>query len=297
MSWHLPNLLIAGFPKAGTTSLFNYFGQHRDIGASDVKELHYFTPLRYGRSPASLRDYERHFEHCATARYRMEASPSYVYSGDKVLQAVRNTLPDAKVVILVRDPVERLWSAYNFQRSRGKLPRIASFDEYVEACTEARQDGTDQEPGNVLMGLSIGFYADFLPSWLNALGGDATVAFFDELVADPAVVVSRLCGWLGIDVRCTRDIDYAARNQTLRVRSQHLGRLGHAVRRLLPPSPDSRVASVARTTYEKLNRSGSVGVLTPEHRQRLGDLYRDSNLETARLLRARGYGQLPDWLN
>ena len=44
----LPNLVIAGVPKAGTTSLFNYLAQHPDICPSDVKETRYFEPLRYG---------------------------------------------------------------------------------------------------------------------------------------------------------------------------------------------------------------------------------------------------------
>ena len=43
-----PNLVIAWVSKAGTTSMFHYLGQHPDVGTSDVKEVRYFTPLRYG---------------------------------------------------------------------------------------------------------------------------------------------------------------------------------------------------------------------------------------------------------
>ena len=51
----LPNLVVIGVSKAGTTSLFEYLGRHRDVGLSDLKELRYFTPLRYGEPLERLR--------------------------------------------------------------------------------------------------------------------------------------------------------------------------------------------------------------------------------------------------
>ena len=45
-SGRLPNLLVAGVSRGGTTSMFHYLGQHSEVGTSDVKELRYFTPLR-----------------------------------------------------------------------------------------------------------------------------------------------------------------------------------------------------------------------------------------------------------
>src|SRR3712207_9448996 len=59
----LPNLIIAGVGKGGTTSLFRYLGQHPQVCASRVKELRYFQSLRYGEPMAPLDQYTRHFAH------------------------------------------------------------------------------------------------------------------------------------------------------------------------------------------------------------------------------------------
>src|SRR4051794_6897093 len=77
----LANLVVIGVNKAGTTSLFDYLGRHPDIGLSDVKELRYFSPLRYGESLEPLASYAEHFDHCLQERYAVEATPSYFYGG------------------------------------------------------------------------------------------------------------------------------------------------------------------------------------------------------------------------
>src|SRR3954452_21837040 len=112
-SERLPNLGIAGVSKGGTTSLFRYLAQHHDICPSEVKEVRYFEPLRYGEALASIETYARRFEHCAGRRYRMEGTPSYFGGGRSVASAVRETLgDDARVLVCLREPVRRCWSWY-----------------------------------------------------------------------------------------------------------------------------------------------------------------------------------------
>jgi hypothetical protein len=100
---HLPNLLIAGVAKAGTTSLFRYLAQHPDVCPSDVKELRYFSALRYGEDMAPLESYSAHFAHCEGQRYRMEATPGYYAGGRLVADAVDDLLPGARVLVSFRD--------------------------------------------------------------------------------------------------------------------------------------------------------------------------------------------------
>src|SRR4051794_41003093 len=64
----LPNLIIAGVSKGGTTSLFRYLAQHPDICPSPIKELRYFEPLRYGEPLTPIESCARHFEHCTGQR-------------------------------------------------------------------------------------------------------------------------------------------------------------------------------------------------------------------------------------
>src|SRR3712207_6768036 len=114
------NLVIAGVPKAGTGSLFTYLAQHPDICGSNVKETGYFNhydPRRHTGPPPSIETYARHFAHCSGERYVLEATPTYSYGGRPVLTAIRTVLGEPRIVIALRDPTERLWSAYTFQRS------------------------------------------------------------------------------------------------------------------------------------------------------------------------------------
>lgn len=295
----LPNLVIAGVPKAGTTSLFNYLAQHPSVGASRAKELHYFTPLRTGQELEPLSSYTRSFAHCADSPYRMEASPSYVYSGDAVLQAVMETLPRVKVLVLLRDPTQRLWSAYTFHRSRGKLPGISNFSHFVDECEQARARGDDRHLGNVFIALSVGFYSEYLRPWMDAFGDDLRVVFFEDLTASPLQASAAVSRWLDIDTEIVDSFDFSPRNQTMPVRSTRLGHAasvgGARLRKSLPPT--SRTVRTVRTLYKFANRASQSEAMSIADRERLQSMYLASNLETARMLRQRGYEQLPAWLS
>ena len=137
----LPNLIIAGVGKAGTTSLFWYLSQHPGICASDVKEIQFFTPLSEGDGVLPpLSDYARHFAAWIDQPYRLEASPQYFHGGKPIVDAMRETLDRPRVIVMFRDPVERLWSQYRFMRSRmADLPDDMTFEAYVARCREVRE--------------------------------------------------------------------------------------------------------------------------------------------------------------
>jgi Sulfotransferase domain len=106
----LPNLIVIGAAKCGTTSLHEYLDEHPQISMSREKELHFFVDRKnWGRG---LAWYESHFD--ASARVRGESSPGYtafpLYRG--VPERMAETIPDAKLIYLVRDPVERIVSHY-----------------------------------------------------------------------------------------------------------------------------------------------------------------------------------------
>ena len=137
----LPNLIIAGVGKAGTTSLFWYLSQLPDVCPSDVKEIQYFTPLSEGDGVLDpLADYARHFKASHGERYRLEASPQYFHGGRVIVDAMRSTLDRPRVIVMFRDPIERLWSTFRFMRSRlASLPDGMTFEGYVAACREVHE--------------------------------------------------------------------------------------------------------------------------------------------------------------
>src|SRR5680860_192059 len=178
----LPNLLVVGVPKAGTSSLFFYLAQHPSICASDEKEIGYFTPLRNPTGKlAPAESYARHFAHCRGERYRLEATPSYSYGGERVVAGIKDLLGSPRIIISLRDPVERLWSGYTMQRTKGQLGISSSFDEYITVCEERHRMGTATTVGGHYQGLSIGFYASYLGWWLDAFPENVKIIFTEDL--------------------------------------------------------------------------------------------------------------------
>src|SRR3954466_13605025 len=85
----LPNALIIGVSKAGTTSLFDYLTQHPEVAGSKPKETLFFSDLVYSDfTLPPIRNYRRFFRHTGAARIVMEASPNYWYGGRRLLSAL-----------------------------------------------------------------------------------------------------------------------------------------------------------------------------------------------------------------
>jgi hypothetical protein len=295
------NLVIVGVPKAATSSLFAYLAQHPDICGSDEKELGWFnhySPWRSTGPVPPIEEYAAHWAHSAGERYLMEATPTYCYGGKEVVSAVRSVLGRPKILIILRDPVDRLWSAYTFQRSVGNNPEIGSFGQYLDILEQRWREGAGLVPKSGLHGLEIGFYSSYLGDWLDEFGDDMRVVFQEDLAADPRRVLGDLCRWLDVDDEVVETFEVGARNVTRHPRSP---RLANAARRLkqrgerLNLLPASAYTTL-RSAYLRLNSGRLDERLTPELRRRVAEIYRESTRQTAQLLRAHGYDRMPAWL-
>ncbi len=289
----LPNLIIAGVPKAGTTSLFWYLGQHPDVCPSSVKEIDYFSSLHgNGTAPPPIGVYESYFAHCRGQRYRLEASPAYSYGGEVVRAAIRATLPRARIILTLRDPAARLWSAYTFQKSLGRLARTGTFDDFLAGCERATDSLRRTTP------LSVGFYSEYVTRWLEEFGDDITIVFAEHLFERPRTVIASLCRRLGIDPAAAERLDYETRNPTARPRSQVLGRVAYSLKnvsdRVLLRRPGAR--AVLRGAYRRVNTRPLDEPLPGPVRAELASRYRRSNMLLARRLTELGYDDLPTWL-
>jgi hypothetical protein len=308
MSNMLPNLLVVGVPKAGTSSLFSYLGQHPDICPSKTKEIGYFSPLGRGQNlPPAGETYQREFEHWSGQRYRLEATPAYCYGSstraiptycERIIAGIQSMLEQPKIILSLREPIDRLWSDYTFQRAKGNLGNVRNFDDYLHLCRERRRQGPAWQGDRHYGGLSVGFYDEYVGKWLEAFGEDVRVVFTDDLSGDPLQVLHELCGWLAIDADVVKTLDVDARNKTMHVRNTKLARWVYATKRvadrLLRKSPSLRDG--LRSAYLRLNAGDLVETLHPSTRSWLEETYRESNRRTAAALAAHGYHQLPAWL-
>ncbi len=132
----LPNFLIIGAPKAGTTSLYHYLQEHPQIYMSPVKEPYFFVledeQIDFQGPADSKKDYVTDLEtYCALFKGVSnevaigEASPGYLYS-PKALERIHHYLPDARLIAILRDPVERAYSNF-FNLVRQDIEPLTDF--------------------------------------------------------------------------------------------------------------------------------------------------------------------------
>ena len=121
----LPNLVIAGVVKGGTTSIYSYLSRHQDICCSTVKETCYFSffrynhwDSRYSNTTEPFKQYQGYFSHCENQKYVMEATPGYFEGGSKLATAMKETLGDnIKVIIFLREPISRIRSFFKYKKA------------------------------------------------------------------------------------------------------------------------------------------------------------------------------------
>lgn len=115
-----PNLFIVGAMKCGTTILSDYLSEHPRVVIAKGKEVHYFT-LNSDKGESWYLD---HFDGDDETRYAVDASPTYFDTCNSALipKLIKSFSPDAKIIILIRDPVERALSHYNHLVKIDKVP-------------------------------------------------------------------------------------------------------------------------------------------------------------------------------
>jgi len=139
----MPNFFIIGAAKAGTSSLYNYLGQHPQIFMSSVKEPNYFSykerteynkgpgdRLRTQGSVSSLQDYEGLFEGAENFIVRGEASTTYL-DVESAPGRIKQYVPEAKIIVILRNPVDRAYASFRHLRRDGSEP-LAVFQKALQ---------------------------------------------------------------------------------------------------------------------------------------------------------------------
>jgi len=124
-----PNFIIVGAPKAGTSSLYHYLKDHPEIYLPEQKELHYWSSeslfencsgpgdkLALNEVVSSWNDYCLKYQAATSEKQLGDVSPSYLYFYDHVIPEIKRKLPSVKIIIMLRDPVERAYSNYLHQQ-------------------------------------------------------------------------------------------------------------------------------------------------------------------------------------
>ena len=137
----LPDFIILGTQRGGTTSLYSYLASHPGIGPASTKEVHFFDNkftkgLTWYRAhfPSALEKY--YVEHVQKRSFITgESSPYYLFH-PHVPRRVAKAVPHAKLIVLLRNPVDRAYSQYNHEVDGGR-ETLATFEEAID-CEETR---------------------------------------------------------------------------------------------------------------------------------------------------------------
>jgi hypothetical protein len=171
----LPDFLIIGAQKGGTTSLYSHLAKHPCVGAAFEKEVRYFNN-HYAKD---VNWYKAHFpmRRNDSKFITGEGEPSYLpnpVAAERVLELV----PDVKLIVMLRNPVERAYSHYQHRLTRNREQR--SFEEVCATDKETLKDGWDNLPTGdyIRLGhshysyLPRGFYYEQLRNWLAVFPKD-----------------------------------------------------------------------------------------------------------------------------
>ncbi|MCH2133541.1 MAG: sulfotransferase domain-containing protein [Phycisphaerales bacterium] len=215
----LPDFLVIGAQKSGTSSLAAYLHEHPAAWIAPCKECHFFSrPWR----PLSM---YRGFFPTRSARRRMEverghpvqlgeATPYYLFH-PMAPDRVARSLPRARIIVLLRDPVERAWSHYRHSVRLGY--ESLDFDEALAREPERLEGQEDKliqsrfavsHPHRDFSYVARGHYANQLNRWFSVIDRSRVhVEIAEDLFRDPTGATARIEQFLGLPAGPTREFD------------------------------------------------------------------------------------------
>ena len=198
---NLPNLLIVGAAKSGTTSLHNYLKQHPDIFMSNHKEPHFLINNEIGvnRIPKginNLQDYSNLFSNGASHKYRGESSAMYLQFPEIAIKNIDRYLDeDVKIIIMLRNPIERAFSGYQHVK-RYNSDEDLDFEDALEISEQRYFTNNNITPASRY--IHIGMYNEFVRKFKTKFKTNVHIIIYKDFINNTHHELSRLFIFLGI---------------------------------------------------------------------------------------------------
>ena len=285
MSKKLPNFIIIGAGKCGTTSLHNYLDQHPEIYISPVKETNFFLNenIKQKLKPwgviETLEEYYSLFESASASQILGEISTNYYAYSDSA-QLIFNALPNVKIIAILRNPADRAFSSYQMFVRYGTEKR--TFEEVMSPEIKYVKRGF--------------YYSELLPFYQVFPTENIKILFFDDLVKNPNFFLQDFFLFIGVDPNFAPDMSKKGREGGL-PKNYILHQLltqdnpirmfaRNILRKLLPLEKRQNIRnSLVKNNIEKVK-------LSPENREKLINIYRQDILKLQDLVNR----DLSNWL-
>ncbi len=239
----LPNVILGGAPKCGTSSLYFWLAAHLDCFGSPKKETFFFADAvnRFNVSANShnhpVEAYQSFFKAGIDRSVRFEATAHYLYENN-ARSAFSSWLNPPKLIFLFREPSKQMYSHYKMERYRTKRVDM-TLSEYCERS-------------------QINAYVDYakhLRAWLDVMPkGHVRFWAFEDFMKRKAQVMVEIADYIGVDGSFYDDFDFEHRNESVAIKSGFLHQLGLKIQPLIPHA----VQKIILPLYLKLNSSGRV---------------------------------------
>jgi hypothetical protein len=258
----LPDHLVIGAAKAGTTSLSRWLEAHPDVFVPPQKELHFFD--RESNWERGVDWYAEFFADSAGVPTAGEATPAYLFA-PAAPQRIASVCPDVRLIAVLRHPVDRAYSHYWHAHQWGGEPR--SFEDAVDALLRG-------DPG-VRPYLARGYYLEQLRRYEALFPAERMLVLqFDDLATQPEATFARVCAFLGIHAATPANVG--------RVYNAHSKHRSNRLRGLMEGARMWRRAPGVARALERANTSERhYPPMSEGLRRRLLEHFADRNAELA----------------
>ncbi len=203
----LPNFLLVGAPKSGTTSLYYYLVDHPQVFMSKLKEPHFFSkpckklPFKGPKDETlgstmymnlTWEDYINLFRGASKYEAVGEASADYLYYFKCSIENIKKYLGNPRIIIILRNPIERAFSAYLHMVRDGR--EYLSFREALEEETYRKEKNWDF----MWLYTDVGFYYEQVKAYIENFS-HVKIFIYEDLKNNPINFIGELYKFLGID--------------------------------------------------------------------------------------------------
>lgn len=283
----LPNFLIIGIEKSGTTSIYHYLKQHPQVYMSPIKETN-FLERDWDENTIENKDKIRTFEaYCnifkdATDEIAIgEASPNYLFHYKTSSQRIERYVPDVKMIAILRDPVQRAYSDYLMHiRDAINFGKVKSL--YEQAKFSYHSSFTIRK----------GFYYEPVKYFFEKFGRERVkIYLYDELCQDSVALMQDIYNFIGVDDSFVADTSQKAqtaaipKNILLNRLIKKKNPLRSAIASVLKLFTTQEIREKMRSNIIRLNSTGKESIpLTSEEKKILQEVYREDILNLQDLL-------------
>lgn len=304
-AYTLPNLIIAGAAKSGTSSLFKYLNDHPQICGSSKKETLFFFKDLSAESDLGAKHYSKYFRHCSSDhKVRFEASPGYLYDVNAAGR-IKQLIPDVKFLFILRNPVRRFISNYFFQVGQQRIPKAVSLSKYVQLCFQNESKRIMPKDLNFevrhLSALDFGNYAKYLDLYEKEFDHQQIkIMFFDRLESNIHEFMHEICEFIDVEPSIFDHYTFDKVNVTFSAKNELIHRIAmlfnNKAEQIFRQRPEIKKRLV--DFYKKMNQK-QVGY--PEVDQliieKLKDYYETDIQMLKHVLKKYNHINLPSWIS